>query len=120
VDRLDGALGDQNSQYRAKRKSARYGPGIRFVRSGEFDKNGRRMVERDRADGQFKILRLTSDSSFAVEFQTERDLVSGGRSPASGQRKRASDAEMTSGLCIDRQGRKLCLEGGSGDHLGTR
>jgi hypothetical protein len=28
-----------------------------------------------RADGQFKVLRLTSDTSFAAEFAAERDLV---------------------------------------------
>jgi hypothetical protein len=83
VDRLDDALGDQNSEYRVKRKSARYGaPVIRIVRPGEFDKYRRRMVEQGRADGQFKILWLTSDSSFAAEFEAERDLVGGGRSPA--------------------------------------
>jgi hypothetical protein len=34
-----------------------------------------------RADGQFKVPRLTSDLSFAAEFQAERDLI-GERSPA--------------------------------------
>jgi hypothetical protein len=57
-------------------------PVIRIVRPGEFDKYRRRMVEQGRADGQFKILWLTSDSSFAAEFEAERDLVGGGRSPA--------------------------------------
>ena len=76
VDRLDAALGHLNSEYQTKRKSARYGaPVIRVVRSGEFDKYRRRMVEGGRADGQFKILRLTSDSSFAKEFEAERDFV---------------------------------------------
>jgi hypothetical protein len=32
-------------------------------------------VERGRSDGQFKVLRLTSDTSFASEFDAERDLV---------------------------------------------
>jgi hypothetical protein len=36
------------------------------------------MVEQGhRTDGLFKVLRLTSDTSFAAEFETERDLVSG-------------------------------------------
>ena len=40
-------------------------------RSGEFDRYRRRMVETgQRADGQFKVLRLTSDVSFAAEFTT--------------------------------------------------
>jgi hypothetical protein len=76
VARLDQALGDQNSEYLAKRKSSRYDPPIiRSIRSGEFDRYRRRMVEAGRADGQFKVLRLTSDASFGAEFQAERDLV---------------------------------------------
>jgi hypothetical protein len=77
VDRIDAALGDQNEEYQTKRKSLRYGaPIIRVVRSGEYDRYRRHMVETgQRADGQFKILRLTSDTSFAAEFAAERDLV---------------------------------------------
>jgi hypothetical protein len=46
------------------------------VRPGEFDRYRRRMVETgQRADGQFKVLRLTSDTSFAAEFAAERDLI---------------------------------------------
>jgi GH3 auxin-responsive promoter len=84
VDRLDAALGDHNDEYQTKRKSLRYGaPIIRVVRSGEFDHYRRRMVEtRQRADGQFKVLRLTSDTSFAAEFAAERDLVGSERTPA--------------------------------------
>jgi GH3 auxin-responsive promoter len=77
VDQVDAALGDQNSEYQTKRKSLRYGaPIIRVVRPGEFDRYRRRMVETGhRADGQFKVLRLTSDTSFAAEFEADRDLV---------------------------------------------
>jgi GH3 auxin-responsive promoter len=77
VDRVDAALGDHNLEYQRKRVSLRYGaPIIRVVRSGEFDQYRRRMVETgQRADGQFKVLRLTSDTSFAVQFEAERDLV---------------------------------------------
>jgi hypothetical protein len=84
VDRLDAALGDQNDEYQTKRKSLRYGaPVIRVVRSGEFDRYRRRMVETgQRADGQFKVLRLTSDTSFAAEFAAERDLVGSERTSA--------------------------------------
>ena len=58
--------GEQNVEYQTKRKSLRYGPPvIRTVRSGEYDRYRRRKVEEGRADGQFKILRLTSDTSFA-------------------------------------------------------
>jgi hypothetical protein len=84
VDRLDAALGDKNEEYQTKRKSLRYGaPIIRVIRSGEFDQYRRRMVETgQRADGQFKVLRLTSDTSFAAEFAAERDLVGGDRTSA--------------------------------------
>jgi len=34
------------------------------------------MVEQGhRTDGQFKVLRLTSDASFAAEFEADRDLT---------------------------------------------
>ena len=83
VDRLDAALGDHNEEYQTKRKSLRYGaPIIRVIRSGEFDQYRRRMVESgQRADGQFKILRLTSDTSFAAEFEADRDLISTATTP---------------------------------------
>ena len=43
----------------------------------------RRMVETgQRADGQFKVLRLTSDTSFAAEFTAERDLIGTERTKA--------------------------------------
>jgi hypothetical protein len=84
VDQVDAALGDQNSEYQTKRKSLRYGaPVIRVVRPGEFDRYRRRMVETgQRADGQFKVLRLTSDTAFAAEFEADRDLVGGDRTSA--------------------------------------
>lgn len=84
VDRLDAALGEENDEYLTKRKSLRYGPPvIRVVRPGEFDKYRRRMVETgQRADGQFKVLRLTSDTTFAAEFTAERDLVGSARAKA--------------------------------------
>jgi hypothetical protein len=84
VDRIDAALGEENDEYLTKRKSLRYGPPvIRVVRSGEFDRYRRRMVESgQRADGQFKVLRLTSDTSFAAEFTAERDLIGSERTKA--------------------------------------
>jgi GH3 auxin-responsive promoter len=84
VDRLDAALGEENDEYQTKRKSLRYGaPIIRVVRNGEYDRYRRHMVETgQRADGQFKILRLTSDTSFAAEFAAERDLVGSERTSA--------------------------------------
>ena len=84
VDHTDVALGEQNDEYLTKRKSLRYGaPIIRIVKSGEFDRYRRRMVETgQRADGQFKVLRLTSDTSFAAEFTAERDLIGSERAKA--------------------------------------
>jgi GH3 auxin-responsive promoter len=84
VDRLDAALGDQNEEYQTKRKSLRYGPPvIRVIRNGEYDRYRRHMVQTgQRADGQFKVLRLTSDTSFAAEFAADRDLVGGERTSA--------------------------------------
>jgi hypothetical protein len=77
LDRVDAALGVRNSEYQTKRESLRYGaPIIRVVRRGEYDRYRRRKVESgDRADGQFKVLRLTSDTSFGAEFASERDFV---------------------------------------------
>jgi hypothetical protein len=77
LDRVDAALGVHNSEYQTKRESLRYGaPIIRVVRRGEYDRYRRRKVESgDRADGQFKVLRLTSDTSFGAEFASERDFV---------------------------------------------
>jgi hypothetical protein len=84
VDHLDAALGEENDEYQTKRKSLRYGPPIiRVVRPGEFDRYRRRMVETgQRADGQFKVLRLTSDTTFAAEFAAEQDLVGSERTTA--------------------------------------
>jgi hypothetical protein len=84
VNNLDTALGGENDEYLTKRKSLRYGaPVIRVVRPGEFDRYRRRMVETgQRADGQFKVLRLTSDTSFAAEFAAERDLAGSERTSA--------------------------------------
>jgi GH3 auxin-responsive promoter len=84
VDHLDTALGEQNDEYLTKRRSLRYGaPIIRVVRPGEFDRYRRRMVESgQRADGQFKVLRLTSDTSFAAEFTAEHDLTGTERTKA--------------------------------------
>jgi hypothetical protein len=84
VDRIDAALGEENDEYVTKRRSLRYGaPVIRVVQPGEFDRYRRRMVESgQRADGQFKVLRLTSDTSFAAEFKAERDLTGSERTKA--------------------------------------
>jgi hypothetical protein len=76
ASRLESALGVHNAEYRSKRDSFRLdAPVIRAVRAGEFDAYRRRMVENGKLDGQFKILRLTTDAAFAGEFASERDYV---------------------------------------------
>jgi hypothetical protein len=79
---LDAALSRHNSEYESKRASARYGPPVlRLVHPGAFDRYRRRMVEGGRADGQFKILRLTTDEAFADEFEFDRELVANSSAP---------------------------------------
>jgi len=74
--RLEQALCESNIEYAAKRDSKRIGPPVlRIVRSGEFDSYRQRMVEQGRTDGQFKVLRLTSDISFAREFSSVCDYA---------------------------------------------
>ena len=76
VGRLERALRESNIEYAAKRDSKRIGPPVlRVVRSGELDAYRKRMVEQGRADGQFKVLRLTSDASFAREFSSVCDYA---------------------------------------------
>jgi hypothetical protein len=75
IARLDRALGRRNIEYQAKRASGRYGPPVlRLVRAGELDRYRHRMVDAGRADGQFKILRLTADATFAAQFAVAREL----------------------------------------------
>ena len=79
--RLDAALDGCNSEYQEKRRSGRYGPPVlRLLRQGELDRYRRRMVEGGRADGQFKILRLTADTAFAAQFAFSREIRGGERS----------------------------------------
>lgn len=76
IRRLEHALCESNIEYAAKRDSKRIGPSVlRVVRSGEFDAYRKRKVEQGRADGQFKVLRLTSDASFAQEFSSICDYA---------------------------------------------
>ena len=76
--RLDAALDGCNSEYQEKRRSGRYGPPVlRLLPEGELDRYRRRMVEAGRADGQFKILRLTADPAFAAQFGFTREVRGG-------------------------------------------
>jgi len=75
IARLDRALGRHNVEYEAKRASGRYGPPVlRLVPNGQLDQYRHRMVDAGRADGQFKILRLTADAAFAAQFSAAREI----------------------------------------------
>jgi hypothetical protein len=75
IARLDAALGRRNIEYSAKRGSGRYSPPIlRLVPTGELDRYRHRMVDAGRADGQFKILRLTTDTTFSTQFTVTREI----------------------------------------------
>ncbi len=76
TDRLDGVLRRMNIEYASKRDSFRLDPPtLRIVKAGQFDAYRKRMVEKGRLDGQFKVLRLTNDPQFAREFQIEREYT---------------------------------------------
>lgn len=76
VARLDQELRSQNAEYATKRDSQRLSPPvIRAVRRGQFEEYRKRMITRGRHDGQFKILRITPDASFASEFEAEGEFV---------------------------------------------
>ena len=74
---IEDALCELNVEYAAKRKSLRVGaPVLRTIRSGAFDDYRRRqVVEKGRMDGQFKTLRLTTDTAFADEFEVEAEIA---------------------------------------------
>jgi len=75
ITRLDGALGRRNAEYAAKRASGRYRPPVlRLMPTGELDRYRHRMVDAGRADGQFKIIRLTSDATFSDQFSVTREI----------------------------------------------
>lgn len=66
---LDRALSRHNIEYASKRKSGRLAPPVlRVLEAGQFDAYQRRALQAGAPDGQFKILRLTTDASFANHF----------------------------------------------------
>jgi hypothetical protein len=76
INSLEAALRSQNMEYASKRDSMRLGaPVLRIINSGEFDRYRKRAVQNGKADGQFKIMRLTTDAAFADEFQAEREVA---------------------------------------------
>lgn len=73
---LEEGLRSQNIEYASKRDSKRLDPPVlRIIKSGEFDRYRKRAVEKGKSDGQFKILRLTTDVSFAKEFEAVGEVV---------------------------------------------
>jgi hypothetical protein len=72
---IEDALCELNGEYATKRQSLRIGaPVLRRIRSGAFNDYRRREVENGRLDGQFKTLRLTTDTAFADEFEIEGEV----------------------------------------------
>ncbi len=75
VERLDEALKNNNDEYRSKRQSNRLAaPHIAVVRNGEFKRFQDEAMRNGHNDTQFKILKLTADSSFSNNFAIERDV----------------------------------------------
>ena len=78
INFLEAALRSHNMEYASKRDSLRLdSPVLRIIKSGEFDRYRKRAVENGKADGQFKIMRLTAEAGFAKEFQAEREVTAG-------------------------------------------
>ncbi|MEE9126003.1 MAG: GH3 auxin-responsive promoter family protein, partial [Planctomycetota bacterium] len=73
--RMERSLRAENMEYATKRDSHRIDAlALRIIRDGEFDRYRRREVEKGKLDGQFKILRLTTDKEFAAEFKMDREV----------------------------------------------
>lgn len=67
---LDEALSQRNVEYASKRKSGRIAPAVlRVLEAGQYDQFQRRAMREGARDGQFKILRLTDDVTFADRFE---------------------------------------------------
>ncbi len=74
--RIEDALCEVNVEYATKRKSLRVDvPVLRTIRLGAFNDYRRREVEKGRKDGQFKTLRLTTNTAFADEFEVEGEVT---------------------------------------------
>ncbi len=74
--RIEDALCEVNVEYAAKRKSLRIeAPTLRTITPGAFNDYRRREVEKGRKDGQFKTLRLTTDTAFADEFEVKGEVA---------------------------------------------
>jgi len=66
---VDRALCRHNIEYACKRASGRLAPAVlRVLAPGQFEAFQRRSLAQGAHDGQFKILRLTADQTFADHF----------------------------------------------------
>ena len=75
---IESALASQNDEYKSKRNSLRIeDPVLRIIKPGEFEAYRRREVDKGRKDGQFKTLRLTTDASYAQEFEVAKEFGGG-------------------------------------------
>jgi len=73
---IETALCAQNAEYAGKRGSGRiHAPALRVVKKGEFERYRRQAIQAGKRDSQFKMVRLTSDASFARSFATEHEVV---------------------------------------------
>ena len=72
---IEQSLRESNQEYAAKRDSLRVGsPVLRVIKPGAFTAYRTREVNKGRGDGQFKILRLTTDTEFADEFAVAHEV----------------------------------------------
>ena len=72
---IETSLRERNQEYASKRDSLRVeAPVLRVVKPGEFANYRTREVNKGRGDGQFKILRLTTDTAFAEEFAVDHEV----------------------------------------------
>ena len=73
---IEAAMRQENMEYASKRDSYRLLPPVlRAIRAGEFEQYRKREVAKGRKDGQFKIIRLTTDVSFGKEFEAVADFA---------------------------------------------
>jgi hypothetical protein len=71
LEAIEQEVRNQNMEYASKRDSHRLAnPVLRIIKQGEFDRYRKRMVSGGKNDGQFKTLRITTDTSFTDEFET--------------------------------------------------
>lgn len=72
---MESKLQKLNIEYHGKRLSDRLLPAsLKVIKTGEFSRYRKRMVEGGKLDGQFKILKLTKDLTFAAEFTVNQTV----------------------------------------------